>query len=47
MMEKMINTMMKRYQIFAWMGFLIVIVAFLWPCSWGPRPNPPSSQPTK
>lgn len=29
MLEKMINPMMKRYQMFAWMGFLIVIVAFL------------------
>lgn len=29
MMEKMQNKMMKRYQMFAWLGFLIVIIAFL------------------
>ncbi len=29
MMEKMINTMMKRYQLFAWFGFIIVTIAFL------------------
>lgn len=27
-MEKMINTMMKRYQMFAWMGLIIVLIAF-------------------
>jgi len=27
-MEKMINTMMKRYQMFAWLGLIIVLVAF-------------------
>ena len=29
MMENMINAMMKRYQMFVWLGLLIVIVAFL------------------
>ncbi|MCP4360956.1 MAG: hypothetical protein GY796_23360 [Chloroflexi bacterium] len=29
MMEKMINTMMKRYQMFAWLGILIVLIAFV------------------
>ena len=29
MMEKMINAMMKRYQMFVWLGLVIVIVAFL------------------
>lgn len=28
MMEKMINMMMKRYQMFAWLGFIIVLIAF-------------------
>jgi hypothetical protein len=28
MMEKMIDTMMKRYQMFAWLGFVIVLLAF-------------------
>ncbi|MFQ5399489.1 MAG: hypothetical protein ACE5E7_07810 [Anaerolineae bacterium] len=28
MMEKMIDTMMKRYQMFAWLGLIIVIIAF-------------------
>lgn len=28
MMEKMINTMMKRYQMFAWLGLIIVLTAF-------------------
>lgn len=27
-MEKMIDTMMKRYQMFAWLGLVIVLVAF-------------------
>jgi hypothetical protein len=30
MMEKMQNKMMKRYQMFGWLGFIIVIVAFLY-----------------
>ncbi|RMG96638.1 MAG: hypothetical protein D6706_09950 [Chloroflexi bacterium] len=29
MMEKMQNTMMKRYQMFAWLGLIIVLIAFL------------------
>ena len=29
MMEKMQNAMMKRYQLFAWMGLIIVLIAFL------------------
>ncbi len=29
MMESMINTMMKRYQMFAWLGLIIVLIAFL------------------
>ena len=29
MMEKMQNMMMKRYQMFAWLGLIIVLVAFL------------------
>jgi hypothetical protein len=29
MMEKMQNAMMKRYQMFIWMGFIIVLIAFL------------------
>ena len=29
MMEKMQNTMMKRYQMFAWLGFIIVLIAFV------------------
>jgi len=29
MMEKMQNAMMKRYQLFAWMGLVIVLIAFL------------------
>jgi hypothetical protein len=29
MMDRMLNTMMPRYQVFAWMGLLIVVVAFL------------------
>ncbi|MFQ5420343.1 MAG: hypothetical protein ACE5EY_08265 [Anaerolineae bacterium] len=28
MMEKMQNTMMKRYQMFAWLGLIIVLIAF-------------------
>ncbi|MFQ5576784.1 MAG: hypothetical protein ACE5G8_07330 [Anaerolineae bacterium] len=28
MMEKMIDTMMKRYQMFAWLGLIIVLIAF-------------------
>lgn len=28
-MEKMINTMMKRYQMFVWLGLMIVIIAFV------------------
>lgn len=28
-MEKMQQTMMKRYQMFGWLGFIIVIIAFL------------------
>jgi hypothetical protein len=33
MMDKMINTMMKRYQMFAWLGFIIVIAAFVFALS--------------
>ncbi len=29
MMEKLINTMMKRYRMFVWLGLIIVIVAFI------------------
>ena len=29
MMEKKQNAMMKRYQLFAWMGLIIVLIAFL------------------
>ena len=29
MMEKMQNAMMKRYQMFVWIGFIIVLIAFL------------------
>lgn len=29
MMEKMQNAMMKRYQMFVWLGFIIVLIAFL------------------
>ena len=28
MMDKMINVMMKRYQMFVWLGFIIVLIAF-------------------
>lgn len=28
MMDKMINTMMKRYQMFTWLGLIIVLIAF-------------------
>ena len=28
-MEKMQNAMMRRYQMFVWMGFIIVLIAFL------------------
>jgi hypothetical protein len=31
MMEKMQTAMMKRYQLFAWMGLIIVLIAFLAP----------------
>ncbi len=29
-MEKWLQSMMKRYQMFVWLGFLFVIVGFIW-----------------
>ncbi|MGD9092743.1 MAG: hypothetical protein PVF74_07830 [Anaerolineales bacterium] len=39
MMEKMINTMMKHYQLFAWMGLIIVLIALWFAFSVGASAN--------